>query len=68
MIDIAMCNGLLYDGSTQEGVIFHLISALSQYGKLGVLCIGATLERARSFYVQTVEVLDNEGRGNIAVE
>lgn len=67
MIDIAMCNGLLYDGSTQEGVIFHLISALSQYGKLGVVCIGTTPERARSFYDRTVEVLDMEGRGNIAV-
>jgi hypothetical protein len=63
MIDIAMCNGLLYDGSTQEGVIFHLISTLSQYGKLGVVCIGETPERAEHFYRKTVEVLDEEVRG-----
>lgn len=61
MIDIAMCNDLLYDGSSQEGVMFHLISALSQYGKLGVVCIGATPERAQSFYDKTVAVLDAEG-------
>jgi hypothetical protein len=55
-----MCNTLLYDGSTQEGVIFHLISTLSQYGKLGVVCIGETPERAEQFYRKTVEVLDKE--------
>ncbi|MDQ3842547.1 MAG: peptide ligase PGM1-related protein [Bacteroidota bacterium] len=65
LIDIAMCNDLLYDGSTQEGVIFHLISALSQFGKLGVLCIGATRERAEFFYKKTVEVLFQEGRHDL---
>jgi hypothetical protein len=34
LIDIAMYNGLMYDGSSQEGVMFHLIGAMSQYGKL----------------------------------
>ncbi|MBI2730390.1 MAG: ATP-grasp domain-containing protein [Sphingobacteriales bacterium] len=60
LIDIAMYNELLYDGSSQEGVMFHLIGALSQYGKLGVVCIGSTPERAYEFYEKTVEVLDKE--------
>lgn len=60
MIDIAMCNDLLYDSSSLEGVMFHLISALSQHGKLGVVCIGATPERADFYYRKTVEVLDKE--------
>jgi hypothetical protein len=63
MIDIAMCNDLLYDSASLEGVMFHLISALSQYGKLGVVCIGATPERADFFYRKTVEVLNRECRG-----
>ncbi|WP_205573309.1 peptide ligase PGM1-related protein [Flavisolibacter nicotianae] len=62
MIDIAMCSDLLYDGSTQEGVMFHLISALSQYGKLGVVCIGATPEHAEHYYRKIVDVLNREGR------
>ena len=62
LIDIAMCNDLLYDGSTQEGVMFHLISALSQFGKLGVVCIGATPEKANFYYEKTVEVLEKECR------
>jgi hypothetical protein len=30
---------LLYNGVTQSGVMFHMIGALSQYGKMGVVCI-----------------------------
>ena len=60
LIDIAMMHSLHYDGTSQEGVMFHLIGALSQYGKLGVVCIGSTPERAKNFYEQTVKVLDGE--------
>ena len=60
LIDIAMMNHLHYDGTSQEGVMFHLIGALSQFGKLGVVCIGSTPERAKNFYEQTVKVLDGE--------
>jgi len=62
LIDIAMCNDLLYDGSMQEGVIFHLISALSQFGKLGMVCIGASPEKAAYYYNKTVDVLNRECR------
>ena len=62
LIDIAMCNDLLYDGSSQEGTMFHLIGALSQYGKLGLVCIGATPERAQHFFDKTKQVLYREGR------
>ena len=60
LIDIMTLNDLLYNGSTQEGVMFHMIGALSQYGKLGVLCIGASPERAADYYRETVKVLDRE--------
>jgi hypothetical protein len=60
LIDIAMFHSLMYDGTSQEGVIFHLMGALSQYGKLGVLCIGNTPERAREYYQKVISVLDYE--------
>lgn len=60
LIDIAMVNDLHYDGTSQEGVMFHLIGALSQYGKLGVVCIGSTPERATEFYTRILSVLDKE--------
>ena len=42
--------------------MFHLIGALSQFGKLGVVCIGSTPQRAREYYDKIVEVLDKECR------
>lgn len=58
LIDIAMCNHLMYDGAKQCGVMFHMIGALSQYGKLGMVCIGQTQEEAKAYYDKTIEVLN----------
>lgn len=60
LIDIAMFHSLMYDGTSQEGVIFHLMGALSQYGKLGVLCIGSTPEKAWEYYQKVISVLEEE--------
>lgn len=60
LIEIAMCNGIQYDGAKQTGVMFHMIGALSQYGKLGMVCIGNTVDEAKEFYVKTLAVLDKE--------
>jgi hypothetical protein len=60
LIDIAICHELLYNGTSQEGVMFHLISSLSQFGKLGVVCIGSSPDRAAYFYNKTIAVLDME--------
>ena len=60
LIDIAMVNDIHYDGTSQEGIMFHLIGALSQYGKLGVVCIGSTPQKAKEFYDQIVAVLEKE--------
>jgi hypothetical protein len=64
LIEIAMTHELHYDGTLQEGVMFHLIGALSQFGKLGVICIGRSLDEAKKYYNRIVEVLDKEaGQG-----
>ena len=55
-----MMHNVHYDGTMQEGVLFHLIGALSQFGKLGVVCIGSSPERAVEFYNKTVQVLQLE--------
>lgn len=63
LIDIAMFHGLHFDGAAQKGVMFHMIGALSQFGKMGMVCIGASPEEAYSFYTKTIEVLDAETAG-----
>ena len=60
LIDIAMLHGLHFDGFTQQGVMFHMIGALSQYGKLGLVCIGNSPEEASGLFEKTVQVLDEE--------
>lgn len=60
LIDIAMHHGLHYDHTKEEGVMFHLISALSQYGKIGLVSIGASPERAMEYYQKVVDVLNKE--------
>ncbi|MBL0171534.1 MAG: carboxylate-amine ligase [Gemmatimonadaceae bacterium] len=60
LIDIAVNNDLHFDATTQEGVMFHLIGALQEFGKLGTICVGRTHERAEEYYDRTVEVLERE--------
>jgi hypothetical protein len=60
LIDIAMFHGLQFDGAAQKGVMFHMIGALSQFGKIGIICIGGSREEAYSYYKKTIEVLDAE--------
>jgi hypothetical protein len=60
LIDIAVEHDLHFDQTSVEGVTFNLIGALSRYGKLGLVSIAATPERARQLYDRTVEVLDRE--------
>ena len=60
LIDIAVENSLHFHGATQQGVVFHLIGALSEFGKLGMVCVGATADKASRLYKETVEVLDRE--------
>ena len=64
LIDIAMCNGIQYNSARQTGVMFHMVSALSQYGKIGIVCIGKTISEAMKFYHKTVEMLDYECRSS----
>ncbi|HEY8593722.1 MAG TPA: peptide ligase PGM1-related protein [Devosiaceae bacterium] len=60
LIDIAVRHGIHFHGATQSGVAFHLIGALSEFGKLGMVCIAEDVDAAHALYRQTVEILDAE--------
>jgi hypothetical protein len=59
-LEIVIHHGLHFSPSTETGVLFHMIGALSQFGKLGVICIGNSEQEAMDLYKRTREVLDNE--------
>jgi len=60
LLDIIMRHGLHYQHSNHEGVMFHLISALSEYGKLGMLCIAKSKDEAIELYHNVVKIIDVE--------
>ncbi len=60
LIDIVTDNGLHYSHRTESGVLFHLIGALSEYGKLGLTVIASSPEEVQELYARTLDVLATE--------
>jgi pheganomycin biosynthesis PGM1-like protein len=60
LIDILTVNRLHYDHGSETGVLFHIIGALSEFGKVGLTAIGNTPAQAEALYARTVSVLDEE--------
>ncbi len=60
LIEILTVNRLHYSHATDSGVLFHLIGAVSEFGKLGLTAIGNSPEEADALYYKTLEVLDRE--------
>lgn len=58
LVDIAVEHELHFHASTERGVVFHLIGALSEFGKLGMVCIGDNWQQARFLYRKTRDTLD----------
>lgn len=62
LVDIAVTHELHFHSSTERGVVFHLIGALSEFGKLGMVCIGDNWQQARFLYRKTRDTLDSVTR------
>lgn len=58
LFEIIWNNGIGFKHSTGTGVLFYMIGALSQYGKLGVTCIGNSADEAQELFANTVRILD----------
>ncbi|MGE5413391.1 MAG: peptide ligase PGM1-related protein [Syntrophomonadaceae bacterium] len=60
LIDIMTMNRLHYSHGRETGALFHMIGALSQYGKVGLTAIGNSRDEADSLFAGTLEALDRE--------
>lgn len=60
LMDIITKHRLHFDSSTKTGTIFHLMGALSEFGKLGLTSIGNSPEEALAIYENVERVLDKE--------
>ena len=60
LIDISVYHDMHFHGPTERGVVFHLIGALSEFGKIGMVAIGDNPQQARFLYKQALQVLQEE--------
>ena len=60
LMDIIAQERLHFDSSSRTGTVFHLMGALSEFGKLGLTSIGNSFEQAQEIYDRVEAVLDRE--------
>ena len=60
LFDIVSIHGLHFSHRTESGVLYHMIGALSQFGKLGLTAIGNDAAEVEEVYAQAIRVLDAE--------
>lgn len=60
LMDIIAKHHLHFDSATKTGTVFHLIGALSEFGKVGLTSIGNSWEEAESIYQNIEYILDQE--------
>ena len=63
LIDVAVNHDLHFDAARQQGVMFHLLGALPDHGKLGAVTIGETHADAERYFRRTLGVLHDVACG-----
>lgn len=62
LIEILTIDHLSFSQRSETGVLFHMIGAVSQFGRLGMIAIGDTPGEADRLFERTLRVLDQETR------
>ncbi|MEO6391559.1 MAG: peptide ligase PGM1-related protein [Pyrinomonadaceae bacterium] len=62
LFDIVARHGIHFDQTHQVGIVFHMMSALGDAGRLGLTAVGNTPAAAEELYRRAVEILDAEAR------
>jgi hypothetical protein len=57
LFDIVARHGLHFDQSRQAGVVFHMISSLTEHGRIGLTAVGQSPEEAMRIYEHAQHVL-----------
>jgi hypothetical protein len=63
LFDIVVRHNLHFDQTRQTGVVFHMMSALGELGRMGLTAVGNSHEDAKAMYNRAVAVFDEETRG-----
>lgn len=60
LFDIAVRHRLHFHQTQQTGVVFHMMAALGECGRVGLTAVGNSHAEAQALYERTVQVLDAE--------
>jgi PGM1 C-terminal domain len=60
LFDVVARHGLHFDQSRQAGVVFHLISCLTEHGRVGLTAVGDSPQEAEATYRRAQEILLSE--------
>jgi hypothetical protein len=60
LFDVVARHGLHFDQSRQAGIVFHMISSLSEFGRIGMTAVGDTPDRAMELYRRAESILLEE--------
>jgi hypothetical protein len=63
LFDIVVRHGLHFGQTRQTGLVFHMMSALGELGRVGLTAVGNSHEEAKALYTRAVAVLDQETLG-----
>ena len=63
LFDLTVRHGLHFDQSRQTGVVFHMMSALPEMGRVGFTAVGDSHEEAWELYERVHRVLEEEALG-----
>jgi hypothetical protein len=66
VFDIAVRHALHFDQSRQTGVVFHMLSGITEAGHFGMTAVGDSPEEAHAIFDRAVEVLDAEASDAMA--
>jgi hypothetical protein len=62
LFDIGARHALHFDQTRQTGVVFHMMSALGECGRLGLTAVGDSPAEAEALYERALRVLEDEAR------
>jgi hypothetical protein len=62
LFDVVVRHNLHFDQTRQTGVVFHMMSALGELGRMGLTAVGNSHEDAKAIYNRALTVLDEETR------
>lgn len=62
LFDVVARHGLHFDQSRQAGIVFHMISSITEHGRIGMTAVDDTPEQAMQLYGRASQVLFDEAR------